>query len=305
MFRRFLTAGVVAVALAATVVAPASAKTDEDDIMWYDPGTGVTTVWVEESPRAYRAEPLKMRCPAVDCTSWRPVGVDHFGPEPGADVLWYNPVSGELIITLLQWGEVVGVLPLSWRCDTASGCAAAWQPIGTGDVDSDGNRDVVWFNKTTGEVSAWLLTDTGTVRTTRPLSWRCTAASGCSAAWKPVTVDYLAGARGVDVLWFNESTGELSAWRTDGTGTVTGTLSLSRRCASACAADWQPIGIGDLSNNDGSYDLLWRNRKTGQLLAWLLEPGGIVSSTPVLDWKCDGTHGCSPASVGVGVKVIA
>jgi hypothetical protein len=307
LLRRFVTAGVVVAVVSMAVVAPAGAKTDEDDVMWFDPKTGTTTVWVQESPRVYHAQTLAMRCPATDCTTWKPVGVDHFGPEIGADVLWYDPVSGQLSITLLQWGAVVGTRPLSWRCDAASGCAAAWRPIGTGDIDNDGSRDVLWFNKTTGQVSAWLLADSGTVRGTRELSWRCDAASGCSNTWQPVTVDHITGGVGVDVLWFNETTGQLSSWRTDGTGTVTGTQELSWRCsaASGCSAAWEPIGFGDLSNNDGQYDLLWRNRNTGQLSAWLLERGGVVSGSRELAWKCDGTHGCSADSAGVGIKVIA
>src|SRR5258708_6884851 len=80
------------------------------------------------------------------------------------DLLWFNPTTGELSAWLLDGhGKVLGKQPLSWQCSTSSGCSSSWHTVGIGDLNSDGHPDLLWFNPTTGELSAWLLDGHGNV----------------------------------------------------------------------------------------------------------------------------------------------
>jgi hypothetical protein len=55
-----------------------------------------------------------------------------------------------------------------------------------GDINGDGHQDLVWYNPTTGVVSAWRLNGSQFVQGTHELDKHCTAASGCASKWHPV-----------------------------------------------------------------------------------------------------------------------
>jgi hypothetical protein len=208
------------------------------------------------------------------------------------DIAWHNRTTGELSTWLLNGSSVLGTQSLSWRCDTASGCASSWTPIGTGDFNYDGQRDLLWFNPQTGALSPWLLNG-ATVIGTQDLDWHCSAASGCSSAWRPVgTGDFNRDGR-VDLLWHNAQSGELSAWLLNG-ATVAGAQSLSWRCdaASGCSSAWRAVAVGDF-NKDGLTDVLWHNAQTGELSAWILNGAGTVLTAQSLSWTCGAAAGCS------------
>src|SRR4051794_20463294 len=144
-----------------------------------------------------------------------------------SQVLWYNIATGELsswLLTINNPGQVTGTQKLSWSCDPT--CARDWKVVGTGNF-KDTSRfkmDVLWHNQNTGEVSAWRTDFNGKVTGTLKLSWSCDAASGCSRDWKVVGTGDFNGDGATDVLWHNQSTGEVSAWLLDpsGTGIVRG-----------------------------------------------------------------------------------
>jgi hypothetical protein len=208
------------------------------------------------------------------------------------DIVWHNRTTGELSAWLLNGASVLGAESLSWRCDTASGCASAWTPIATGDFNYDGQRDLLWFNPQSGVLSPWLMNG-ATVVGTADLAWHCDAASGCSSAWRPIgTGDFNRDGR-VDLLWHNAQTGELSVWLLNGAA-VTGTQSLSWRCdaASGCSSAWRAVAVGDF-NKDGLTDVLWHNAQTGELSAWILNGAGTVVTAQSLAWRCDAASGCS------------
>ncbi len=81
---------------------------------------------------------------------------------------------------------MASIQPLEPTCSIASGCAQQWQIVGAADVNKDGHVDLTWFNRTTGQVVTWLLDGKGNSIGSRVLTPTCSAASGCSAAWRPL-----------------------------------------------------------------------------------------------------------------------
>jgi hypothetical protein len=101
--------------------------------------------------------------------------------------MWINKTTGIVSNWLLNGTSTpTGIQNLTWKCTADSGCSTQWQPIGLGDVNGDGHPDLMWINKTTGIVSAWLLNGTSTPTGIQDLTWKCTADSGCSTQWQPI-----------------------------------------------------------------------------------------------------------------------
>ena len=100
-------------------------------------------------------------------------------------------------------------------------------PLSTfGDLDGDGNADLIWRHTQTGDVSAWLM-DGGLVRQAGVL-W-----SGVPLTWQLAGMGDLDGSGHADLIWRHTETGDVSAWLMDGT--------IVRRGALLWAALWAAV----------------------------------------------------------------
>jgi hypothetical protein len=227
--------------------------TDTDRILWYNQTTGYLSFWNVDGQGYVQSNPvLSWTCGPSCAQSWNLVGFG--GQKPGTGipgstfVLWHNPTTGQLSLWLVDASaNVVGSSTLSWQCSSQSGCAKLWHVVGTGDFNSDGVPDILWHNPTTGELSVWLLSslNTGQVIKSQSLSWKCDTQSGCANAWKVVGVSDMNSDGNADVVWFNSSSGVVSSWLTNPSGTVIGSQQMSWTCPSwnECSQTWTPVGI--------------------------------------------------------------
>lgn len=119
-----------------------------------------------------------------------------------------------------------------------------------GDVTLDGNTDILWRNRATGETHIWTMDMTRYVSSrvlpTVPTSW--TLAGGAD----------FDGDGDVDLLWRNDTTRETHIWIMTG-------ASYSRSVALVGPpTEWRIEATGDF-NLDGKPDIVWRNYSTGQV----------------------------------------
>jgi hypothetical protein len=191
-----------------------------------------------------------------------------FNGDGKSDLLLYDPTTGELREWYLSGAAVSGSSLVDWSSPPSRG----WLPVLTADFDYDGETDVLWYNAATGEISAWYLNG-GRIKSYAVVS----KISPSSLGWRPVaTADYDGDGR-TDVLWYNATTGELSAWYLAGTR-VTGSALVDR--VADDPASWVPIGSQDF-DSDGQPDLLWSKPSTGEAHVWYLH-GIKVESTATL-----------------------
>jgi hypothetical protein len=95
-----------------------------------------------------------------------------------------------------------------------------------------------------------------------------------------------------DVLWWQPSTGKLSAWMMNGTTVMHDSLV---SWTTTNANGWEVKGTGDF-NRDGHTDILWHNGSTGSLSVWYLQGTNVVGN-PTLSrtslassgWEVKGT----------------
>ncbi len=276
-----------------TLTSASAMDAGRDKLLWHNVSTGEVSAWkMTGSGQITGKQALEWNCNAACASAWSSAGTGDFNSDGIIDALWHNRSTGELSAWILtSAGGVSEKLALSWKCDAV--CSRDWRLAGTGDFNADGLTDVLWHNKMSGELSAWLIDGYGQVGSKQALTWKCGAAPACANDWKLAgTNDF--NADGVtDVLWHNSSTGELSAWLVNSSGTVAGAQALTWKCnaSSGCSSTWLVAGTGDF-NGDGSADVLWHNRTSGELSAWLVRASGEVAAKQPLSWKCDTSSGC-------------
>jgi uncharacterized protein (DUF2141 family) len=193
-----------------------------------------------------------------------------FNDDGKPDLLWHNQVSGDLKVWLLDRGTMTADSPLS-----PDGVAdTKWQVRGLADFNGDGHGDILWQNQQTGDLRAWLMNETTLVSTVD------LAPKGFSGfAWQIRGLADFNGDGKPDILWHHQKTGTLYVWLMDGTTAVSGVYLTP---GSNPDTSWQIAGMGDF-NGDGKADILWRHKRTGDLLVWFMNGTsqiGTASLTP-------------------------
>ncbi|HZI14477.1 MAG TPA: FG-GAP-like repeat-containing protein [Myxococcus sp.] len=113
---------------------------------------------------------------------------------------------------------------------------------------------------------------------------------GASALYGGVNRKNFNGDVHTDILWWQPSTGKLSAWMMNGATVMHDSLV---SWTTTNAGGWEVKGTGDF-NRDGHTDVLWHNGSTGVLSVWYLQ-GTTVIGNPSLSYT-------SLASTGWEVK---
>ncbi len=209
------------------------------DLLWYNPATGQTVVWLMDGTNASSSATL------LSDPNWRIRKTADFNGDGMADLLWYNPATGQTALSLMN-----GTSISSWTVLLTDG---DWKVIEAADFNGDRKADLLWYNPATGQTAQWIMNGANVV------SWTVLLTDG---DWKVVATADFNGDGMADLLWYNASIGQTAAWLMNGS-------SVSSWAALFTDADWKPVGTADL-NGDGMADLLWYNASIGQTAAWLM-----------------------------------
>jgi hypothetical protein len=72
------------------------------------------------------------------------------------------------------------------------------------------------------------------------------------------------------LIWRNQNTGEVRAWR------LSGDIIIANVSLGFASLDWQIVGFGDFTGA-GRQDILWRNTIDGSVDAWIMNGFSIVA----------------------------
>ena len=237
------------------------------DILWRNRATGENSIWQMDGTTRQSAAYIA----AVGDANWQVVGNDDFNGDGKADILWRNQATGENSI----W-QMDGFTRQSASYIPSVG-DANWQVMSTNDFNGDGKADILWRNRATGENAIWQMNGT-----TRQSAYYIPSVG--DANWQITTTNDFNGDGKADIVWNNRVTGRTVIWQLNGSALQSDYFVLN----ASDPANWQIVGTADF-DGDGSPDLLWRNKATGQDAIWQLNGFSFVQaySLPAADtnWK--------------------
>lgn len=149
---------------------------------------------------------------------------------------------------------------------------AGWTLLGAGIVDQTGLSKEIWFNTSTGQLSYWSMSCTGSILFGQFNQMDCERAIGDSfdgmAGYTPRLAD-LNGDGYIDIVWTGPKN-EIDYWINDGQGNFTKTD------GGKFTAGWTLEGAGEIAGT-GETDLIWSNASTGQMQWWVMNGTTVVS----------------------------
>jgi hypothetical protein len=212
--------------------------------------------------------------------NWKIVHTPDLDGDGRADLLWWNQSTGQLFAMLMNGSTVVAQGMVYTEPNTA------WKVVAVGDFAGSGKKNqLVYRNSTTGQVylmtvnfSAGVFSQSGVVIYTEP-----------NTAWKILAAADYNGDGKSDLLWRNDSTGQLYIMLMNG-----GAIASSNVVYTEPNLAWKIVSEGDY-NGDGKADLLYRNDVTGQVFMILMNGlatagQAMVYSEPNLQWHLLGPY---------------
>lgn len=233
----------------------------DTDIVWRRAGTGAFSAWRIDALQKIEDVPLAINAGLA----WKTLALTDVSGDSKADLLLYHPRSHQVSVWLLKGTGVVGQATLGAMPDA--------KPLGVGDFDGDGRRDILW-RRSNGTLWGWLLDGT-TIRVGSAIS---NPAGPVGSGWGLLGIADFDGDGADDLLWRQAASGRVTLWRMNGLqclniGVVGGRMYPA----------WSVAAVTDL-NGDGRADILWRRASDGMTRAWMMRFDGTceVQSAPRL-----------------------
>lgn len=187
------------------------------DLVYWDRTTGAVQFWMMNGTTRVGA-PVALGGAASLGLNWRLAATGDFNHDAKPDLLWLDYNSASVVIWAMNGTTRTGVILPS---PSAAG-DLNWRVVAALDFDNDGNRDLLWYNVTSGKIVIWTM-NASAVRIgggfTNPpqagdANWRVVAGG-----------NFGIGPRGVaatnDLVWRNDTSGRLVIWHLDNAGNRT------------------------------------------------------------------------------------
>ena len=105
--------------------------------MFWRKGDGTNATWQFTGPGPTQ---FASAFPPGVPTSWQAKGTGDVNGDGIADVVWYEPSSGQVAIWLMSSPAAIG----SASFPASVGAGSPWVLSGVGDVNGDGRDDLIW-----------------------------------------------------------------------------------------------------------------------------------------------------------------
>ncbi len=224
------------------------------DILWQNQVNGDLYIWYLNGTVTATAAYTNPK--GFSSTTWQIRGLTDLNDDGKVDIFWQNISTGDLYVWFLDTaGTVTGgsYLTPSKFADTN------WRASGLVDFNGDGDEDILWRNAATGQMYVWYLDNlvvsggdyikdsVGAIPALPGTAWEIRGLADFDGDTKP------------DMLWRNNTTGELYVWFLDGPTLVGASYLTPDKLTDP---NWKIVRVADFNaDGRGRHPLAQRGRR--------------------------------------------
>lgn len=201
---------------------------------------------------------------------------------PFGNIIWHDSDSGETQIWFMDGHRIVSRATVVDETGQAIFIGAPFSIKGVGDLNGDGEPDIVWHHSDSGETQIWFM-DGARIASRGAVVDENGQFIAIGPPFGIVGVGDFNRDGNADIVWYNSKTGETQLWFMNG-HRLTGRATVVDEAGQfiPIAAPFSIKGSGDL-NSDGVADIVWYQAESGETQIWFMEGGRIASRATVVD----------------------
>ncbi len=123
----------------------------KSDILWRHSTSGEIVAWYMDGTTRTGGELL-----GAIPIEWQVKGISDFNADGNDDLVWYHQVTGDIVLWYMDGVASNDNVILGFDL-VRSFPNTLWELRGTGDFNTDGNTDLLWWHNQTGDLVAWYM----------------------------------------------------------------------------------------------------------------------------------------------------
>lgn len=179
------------------------------------------------------------------------------------DLVWRHRTSGQNAVWMMS-GVDASLRTLLEPAGAAQVSDLSWEIRAVGDMNGDGNPDLIWQNRATGQLAVWFLMGATRIGTNYLYTADGINNIESDLNWKIVAAGDMDRDGYVDLLWRHRVSGAIRLWHMQA---IVQWDSVPFGAVSDSA--WEIAGLADM-NRDGLLDLVWRHYGSGAIASWFM-----------------------------------
>lgn len=185
-----------------------------------------------------------------------------------ADILWRNETTKEMRSWTMAGNNLYTAISFLPQYSVGND---NWQVAAMGDIDADGDADIIWRNVASGYNRSWIMEKRPNGQEVYRETLTFFPQFG-DASWSIVGAGDANGDGTEDLFFHNSSSGQLRIWEMDATGNRETVCFFSPQ-----TIGYQPQAIDDF-DGDGDADVFWRNPATHDNRVWRLQDCALANT---------------------------
>ena len=129
----------------------------DSELLWYNSSDGSIQLWGMDGAQVTGRNDVMDVGDILVGPPWQIVGSGDMDGNGKSDIVWHNGSDGSIQVWFMDGARIAGRSNVVDENGDPIFIGPPWQIVGAGDMDGNGNSDIVWHNSSDGAIQVWFM----------------------------------------------------------------------------------------------------------------------------------------------------